>query len=337
MIRTALLCCLVAFALPAQAAGSLDAMRGQSRSTRDHVAQLKGQQLALRNELSTLSARIEQLKASSKGKLLPGGELDASLKKSQELSSALTGLAQQVSSREGELEASQLALLEGLTQELSRLRAEFDRQGDRQVRAGLIEQMKQLRAERETVRAAIPPARLPSLEALKPSDDPEVLLEQADLLRDNQEKLERELKTLEGRIAERRQEVELDRRVQRFMGEESMFDDQDRRLRVQRVESVSSTTVAGGTSTGYDKAGAQSPVTNSNDNLPALGGASAPEPPAIRTGSDAHPQLGGAPGTLAGDDDDLRGLEATRAKLKGLAEQMKKKASELEGRAAQLH
>ena len=81
----------------------------------------------------------------------------------------------------------------------------------------------------------LPAAKLPTLDTVRPSDDPEELLEQADLLRDNEEKLRRELKTLEARIAERRDEAELDRRVQRFMGEESMFDDSDRRLRVQRT------------------------------------------------------------------------------------------------------
>jgi len=335
----ALLLCLSLFALPALGAGPLDALRGQARERREQLTQLKGLQLGLRGELSGLSQRIEKLKSASKGKLLPGSELDASLKRSQELSATLTTLAQQASAREGELEAANLTLLDALSQELGRLRAEFDRQTDRTVRAGLIEQLKQLRAERELVRAAIPEAKLPSLEALKPSDDPEVLLEQADLLRDNQEKYEKELKVLEGRIAERRQEVELDRKVQRFLGEESMFDDQDRRLRVSRTDLTNSPTaassIAGG---GTDKAGGLGLTPSAADNAPGtLGGAaSGPAEPRTATGSDARPQLGGAP-NLGGDEDDLRALETSRARLQKLAGELKQKALELERRAAQLH
>jgi hypothetical protein len=335
----ALLLCLSLFAPPALGAGPLDALRGQARERREQLTQLKGLQLGLRSELSGLSQRIEKLKSASKGKLLPGSELDASLKRSQELSATLTTLAQQASAREGELEAANLTLLDALSQELSRLRADFDRQTDRTVRAGLIEQLKQLRAERELVRAAIPEAKLPSLEALKPSDDPEVLLEQADLLRDNQEKYEKELKVLEGRIAERKQEVELDRKVQRFLGEESMFDDQDRRLRVSRTDLTgapsAATSIAGG---GTDRAGTLGLSPAAADNAPGtLGGtASGPAEPRTATGSDARPQLGGA-ANLGGDEDDLRALETSRARLQKLAGELKQKALELERRAAQLH
>ena len=116
------------FALPVWAASSLDALRSGSRGAREQVTSLRAEQLKQRNELSTLSSRIETLKAASKGKLLPGGELDAALKRSQELSGALSELAQQVSGREAELETANLSLLDALSSELTRLRADFDRQ-----------------------------------------------------------------------------------------------------------------------------------------------------------------------------------------------------------------
>ena len=231
--------CLLA--LPAWAASALDGLRGNSRVLREQVTSLRSQQLTQRNELSVLSSRIETLKANQKGKLLPGGELDAALKRSQEISGALSELSQKVSGREAELENANLALLDGLSAELARARANFDRETNREKRAALINDMRKLRAEREALRQTLPAARLPTLDTVKPSDDPEELLEQADLLRDNEEKLRRELKSLEGRIAERREEAELDRRVQRFMGEESMFDDSDRRLRIQRTTTTSIT------------------------------------------------------------------------------------------------
>ncbi len=359
------------FALPVWAAGPLDALRAGSRGAREQVTSLRAEQLKRRSELSQLSTRIETLKAESKGKLLPGGELDAALKRSQELSGALSELAQQVSGREATLESANLTLLDGLSAELGRVRAEFDRQADRTARAGLIVQLRKLRSEREALRQTLPAAKLPTLDTVKPSDDPEELLEQADLLRDNEEKLRRELKSVEARIAERRDEAELDRRVQRFMGEESMFDDSDRRLRVQRTVTTPATaptqSLAG--ANGAPSAAPPPAVGTTADTTAGTGGA-APSPvgaqslgfesaaPArggafpqadgtsnntgldssnirVTTASDARVQLGGAR-TISSGDDDLDDLEVERVRLQGLAGQLKKKADELQKRAAEL-
>lgn len=352
-------------ALPVWAAGSLDALRSGSRGAREQVTALRAAQLKQRNELSTLSSQIETLKAASKGKLLPGGELDAALKRSQELSGALSELASQVSGREAQLENANLALLDGLSSELTRLRAEFDRQGDRNVRRGLIADMRKLRAERDALRQTLPAAKIPTLDAVRPSDDPEELLEQADLLRDNEEKLRAQLKILETRITERRDEVELDRRVQRFMGEESMFDDGDRRLRVQRTVTTPGTAPTASLDPQNQNESAPPPVAASGDttagsagagfNSPqTLGASAAPGAPAERntdgtsfntgldsssikvtTASDARVQVGGAR-AISGGDDDLDDLEVERARLQGLAGQLKKKADELQKRASQL-
>jgi hypothetical protein len=364
-----LIACL--FTLPALAAGPLDALRAESRGLRDQVSAVKGQQLAGRNELSKLSERITTLKAESKGKLLPGGELDAALKRSQELSTSLSGLAQSVAGKESALENANLALLDALSAELNRVRAEFDRQSDRQVRKGLIDQMRKLRAEREALRQTLPATRIPNLDSVKPSDDPEELLEQADLLRDNEEKLRKELKSLEARIAERRDEAELDKRVQRFMGEESMFDDSDRRLRVQRTLTTPGTApvqMANGVGGQQNPEAAPPPTGAFSDTTAGTGGPAATPPtagalglgafnaapPAERTSdsnvqpggldssgirvtnaSDARVQIGGAR-SIAGGDDDLNDLEVERQRLQGLAGQLKKKADELQKRAAQL-
>lgn len=368
--------CLLA--LPAWAASALDGLRGNSRAIREQVSSLRSQQLSQRNELSVLSSRIETLKANQKGKLLPGGELDAALKRSQEISGALSELSQQVSGRESELENTNLALLDALSAELTRARANFDRETNREKRAALINDMRKLRAEREALRQTLPSARLPTLDTVKPSDDPEEMLEQADLLRDNEEKLRRELKSLEGRIAERRDEAELDRRVQRFMGEESMFDDSDRRLRIQRTTTTSTTppfsdgtpNVGNGTAGGPP---ATAPVFGSNTDTTAgtgsafngspqgavTGAESANLPPSrgpdapaggnfdsskgldssnirVTNASDARPQVGGARALAGGNDDDLDDLEVERTRLKGLADQLKKKADELQKRAGSL-
>ncbi len=347
------------FAFPVWAAGSLDALRSGSRGARDQVTALRAEQLKQRNELSTLSSKIESLKAASRGKLLPGGELDAALKRSQELSGALSALATQVNGREAELEIANMALLDGLSSELTRLRSEFDRQGDRTVRKGLIAQLRKLRGERDALRQTLPASKIPTLDAVRPSDDPEELLEQADLLRDNEEKLRRELKSLEARIAERRDEVELDRRVQRFMGEESMFDDGDRRLRVQRTVTTPSTAPTAG---GVQQENAAPPQETTADTTagssfsnasPQTAGVGSPGAPSrsndgtsfgtgldsssirVTTASDARVQVGGAR-AISGGDDDLDDLEVERLRLQGLAGQLKKKADELQQRASQL-
>jgi hypothetical protein len=362
------------------AATGLEAMRANAAGLRGQVGQLRSEQLAKRNELSTVSSRIEGLKAESKGKLLPGSELDQALKRSQELSGTLTELAQRLTSREVELESANVSLVEGLSAELNRLRAEFDRQADRAARKTLIDQMRKLRSEREAIRASLPATKLPALETLRPTDDPEELLEQADLLRDNEEKVRRELKALESRIAQRREEVELDRRMQRFMGEESMFDDQDRRLRLQRRDTIAgeappaiktsngnAETAGDGLSNTSITAGSAPADTRSNNQPPtfSLGGFGAPPaaarsgadfnsaPPqspsgvasggldskaiSITTGSDARPQVGAGTRSIAtGDEDEMDDLDVQRVKLKGIAEELKRKAQELEKKASQL-
>ncbi|MFO0593764.1 MAG: TetR family transcriptional regulator [Myxococcaceae bacterium] len=376
-LKGLLVAAVLAFSATALGAGSLDALRTDSRQLREQVATLRAKQLEGRNELSTLSARIQTLKEQSKGKLLPGGELDSALKRSQELSGALSDLSQQLTGRESALETANLSLLDALSLELTRQRAEFDRQPDRGVRRQLIDSMRKLRLERDALRQTLPAAKLPALDTLKASDDPEELLEQADLLRDNEEKLRKELKAVESRIAERREEQELDRRVQRFMGEESMFDDTDRRLRLQRTVSTPTsaptknetgvqatndpkTPVQSGTAFDSTAAGTSGPAPTAPTGgvtLGAFGAAPAADRSNAESGgfggqttpgaldssnirvtnaSDARPQLGGTRPVAGGNDDDLSDLEVERARLQGLAEQLKKKAKELEQRAAQL-
>ena len=348
--------------LPAWGAGQLDTLRGAAKAAREQASVVRSEQMARRQQLNQLSSRIEALKAEAKGKLLPGGQLDAALKQSQELSDALTGLAQTMSTREGELESANLALLQALSAQLTSLRADFDRQTDRANRQKILAQFKALRAEREQVRAALPAAKVPALEALRFSEDPSELLEQADAMRDNEDKVRRELKVLEGRIAEAKSERELDGRVRQFLGEESLFDDQDRRLRVRRetpqdfagpalgaapetARSADSATTAGNPPPGGNSSfaggaapGAQgaSPINNKgtgNEISPPLDPSS--PGPKVSTGTDSRPSVGGQH-IAGGDDDDLEELEVQRLKLQGLAGQLRARAVELERKAAEL-
>jgi hypothetical protein len=338
--------CLLAPA--ALGASSLDALRTSAAAARTAVNQTRSEQLKDQGELNTLGSRIEQLKARAKGKLLPGSELDEALKRSQELSGQLTSLAGALSSKESELESANLALLNALSDQLASLRAQFDRLTDREARKQLITKMRDLRHERETVRAMLPPAKLPALGGLKDSDDPEDLLEQADLVKDNEDKVRNQLRTLEKRISEAKAERDLDSRVRQFMGDDALFDEQDRRLRVhaQTVDSAatpSTTRFSAGTDSAKGLAdNATGPVPTQNPGAgftdpsvppPQQGGA-----PQVRVSnaSDARPAIGGQRVAGHGEDDDLEDLEVQRAKLKGLAEELKARADALQKKAAQL-
>ncbi len=360
MLRS-MFCLITLLSAQVLAATGVEALRSEASGLRQQLSTLKATQLAKRGELSAVSGRIETLKASQKGSLLPGSELDTELKHSQELSTSLTDLAQQVSAKDTQLTAAHLALLDGLTKEMNRLRSAFDATTDRTRRAEPIAALRSTRAEREAVRLTLPAASVPALTTLKPSDNPEELLEQADLVRDQQEKVQRELKAIDARLKERRAELELDQRMQRFMGEESMFDDQDRRLRVREV------TVTAAPAQAQAPTGAAMPPPLANNGLEAdalstftAGAPNAPptapsrglpeansvpksssdavDPSAglrVVNGSDARVQVG-ATSRVSSGDDDVDDLEIQRVRLQKLASELEGQAKTLETRAADL-
>lgn len=362
LLTCALVCSLMASAAPQAEAKGLQSARAAAAAAREASLSLRSQQQAARGELNALAARIETLKTQAKGKLTVGSELDGALKKSQELSGQLTGLAQSLAGREAELESANVALLGELSNELSRLRQDFDRQTDRVTRKATIDKLRQVRRERDQVRASLPAAKVPALDAVRPSDDPEDLLEQADALKDNEDRVREQLRSLERRIAEAKEERELDGRVRQFLSEDSLFDEQDRRLRLQqRVTEAAAAANTTKTTAGeapqtsgaatdrgasdFSAAGPQGagapqtapPPVGNNAPVPAAPQAN-PAPPAthVVSGSDARPVIGQSTRATGRDDDDLEELEIQRRKLTGLAEQLKVKAAELERQARQL-
>ncbi|QSQ19996.1 TetR family transcriptional regulator [Pyxidicoccus parkwayensis] len=351
-----LLLCLL-LGVPAWGASGLDAARGRAQAARTEVRSLRGQQQSLRDELNGLAARIEALKAERQGRLTTGTELDAALRRSQELSGSLTGLAQSVVAAEGESERAHLALHTALSDELGRLRAAWDATSDRGQRAKLLEAMRTVRAERDAVRAALPASRVPALDgAASVRDDPEDLLEQADTLRDTEDKVRERLKALRGRITEVREERDLDRRMNDFLGEESMFDEQDRRLRVRlsgdRVQVDRAVNRGGGASYMEDSPGAPTGnpapppgVSTPGDNVggnPNNPGSfpNEPVPSSVTSAraSDRRPQVDSvrAQDLAAGGPVDLAAMEAEAARLESLARELDGRASTLEHRAQEL-
>ena len=91
-------------AVPAWAATGLEASRAGASTARQQVLEVRGRQMALRKELNALAPKIAAHKSQRQGKLLRGAELEAELRRSQELSGALTSLAQTLSAAEADAE-----------------------------------------------------------------------------------------------------------------------------------------------------------------------------------------------------------------------------------------
>jgi prefoldin subunit 5 len=335
-----LLLCLLLGA-PAWAASGVEAMRTQAQAARSQVRTLRERQQALRGELNSLASRIETLKAERQGKLTPGTELDQALRRSQELSGELTSLAQAVASAESDSERAHLALHTTLSEELARVKASWDTATDRQERSRLVSRMRELRTEREAVRAVLPASQVPAPGPTEASDDPEDLLEQADALRDSEDKVKQRLGTLKARIAELREEKDLERRMSDFLGEESMFDEQDRRLRLrlnsgQGLEVDSTPSRSGGSPSFVGAGDTSSPPTVPEHNPSP----STPEPGAAGTAraSDHRPLVDPlrAQQLAAGDFDSLGALEAEARRLEGLAQELSSRAQGLESRVREL-
>jgi prefoldin subunit 5 len=350
--------------LPTWAASGLEALRAEAQGARAQVRELRERQQALRSELNGLAGRIESLKAERQGRLVAGAELETALRRSQDLSGELTGLAQALAGAEGEAERRNLALHAALSEELVRVRAAWEATSDRKARAGMTDRMRTLRAERDAVRSALPPSRVPALDKAEASDDPEDLLEQADALRDSEDKVRQRLKVLRTRITEVREEQELERRMGDFLGEESIFDEQDRRLRLRFDATTQSIQVdpsspRAPTFGGRDMEAGAGPVSGgapaeNTDSTPLPPSAPSPSPlptetppdrsptpapaPTPARATDSRPQVGTVRAqTLAsGELENLPDLEAEAARLEALARELDARAKALEHRVREL-
>jgi phage shock protein A len=305
------------------------------------VEEIRSRQQSLRQELNQLAAHIEELKSQRKGALISGSDLQGSLRRSQELSGLLTDAARELASAEDQSQKENLALLGALTDQLAQLKGQWERTQDKSERRQILVQMRSLRQEREQVRAQLPAAALPAFEASK-SDDPEDLLEQADALRDSEDKVRQRMQQLKSRIAELREERDLDRRMGEFLGEEALFDDQDSRLRLTRESDATSQSDRSNTTTTASNAapGPAAPGAGGFTNSPGTGGTPSGPPPSNSTpqithATDARPEVG-TPGAAVLEGNDLKALESQYKDLDTLSKQLEKKAKQIEERAHEL-
>lgn len=350
--RVLLLALLLGLSGSALAASGLEVARAQAAQARQKLVDLRSEQMTLRQQLNQVATRIEALKSASSGRLAGSGELDAALKASQSLSTSLTGLAQTLSVAETEAESVNLALLEALGREMDRVLASIERTQRRETRSTLISQLRRLRAERDGIRARLPASKLPALSAAD-SDDPEDLIEQADALRDSEDKVRQRLQSLRGRMQELRAERELDERMNEFLGDDGLFDEQDRRLRLRR-ETRTEVTLGGGGAVVADEQNAGLPNAAPSGDL-----ASAPPPaqesrtnepeptsPATRIdvqnfrAADNQPNVGRVHGRALASGSlvemDLEQLAAEEKRLERLAKELGGRAKDLEQRAREL-
>jgi len=218
---------------PAAQAASLPQLRAEVTAVDAKVASARAGRVELQRTLDEVARQIESLKARSQDPLFANGELDSLLKRSQDLSSRVTDALKAENEAEEGLRGSQSRLVSELDQELSRLRAKWDAAKAREERAGLLTELKALRAERDSLRRALPETMVPRVSD-RPSDDPEELLERADALYDGEDKLRREERALARRIDELKAERDLERRMNEFIGEDALYDEHDRSIRAVR-------------------------------------------------------------------------------------------------------
>lgn len=365
---TRLLPLLVALAVwPAWAGPPLESLRQTRAQAVERLAQVRGKQTELKKELEALAARIEALKKEKKDAVLPGAELEGALRRSQELSDRLSELAREEGQAQAEAQRETAALLDAVSAEASAQRGKLAK-AKPEERAVLFGHLSKLRDERAALRAELATPK-PQQVATRPSDDPDELLEQADLVRDTEDKVRQRIREVKERLAEVKEERDFDRRMGEFLGEEARFDEQDRRVRVSRGQTsfapprrvtgspsaageaagspaafeagppVSGVPVGGGG--GAAAANTSPPPTTSRDTTPTTPVGSTlllqrNQPPFTSSVSDSRPEVGRSTvrGTGAGGGE-LGILEGELKELEALAEKLKGRADDLEKRANQ--
>jgi hypothetical protein len=337
---TALLTSAALGASPALGASALDAARSDASAARAKSVGVRERQAALRLEMNRVAARIEALKAEQRGALLPGSELETSLRRSQELSGLLSDAARELSSADADAQKKNLVLLSSVSKSLDEAKARWEH-ASRDERRELLVRMRALRAEREQVRTQLPAAAVPALSGAT-SDDPAELLEQADAVRDSEDKVRQRMEQLKARIHELKDERDLDRRMSDFLGEESIFDEQDRRLRLRNEQDFSSGRTDGLTaSPSVNQAGGAA----SNPMSPPGPGTNAPPPQSPTNsfaagGTSSHGgESAPAPDALSptpASSDDVHALEGQLSNLGHEAQQLEERARRLEQSARQL-
>ncbi|MEN9799297.1 MAG: hypothetical protein RL653_2993 [Pseudomonadota bacterium] len=309
-------------------------------AAREGVTAVRARQQSVRGELSQVARRIEAAKAGGAG-VLPRAELDGLLQRSQELSNELTQLAQRLSAEEAKALSADQVLLDALAVQLAALRTKA-LEAPRAERPALVTQLKRLREQQSRVLARLPAASVPALPT-RASDDPEELLEQADALRDGEDKVRARMELVRQRLAQAQAARELDRRMGDFSRDDALFDDSDRRFRLRRE--VASDTALDRAQPAQGNNGTEFQSTAAGPAAPAAPSDAAPLPgnsnpqggTTVVSAKDSLPQVGrNTGGVPALAEDDVGVLEAELKRLQRQAVDLSSRAQELEKKAQSL-
>ncbi|RLB59026.1 MAG: hypothetical protein DRI34_03170 [Deltaproteobacteria bacterium] len=229
------------------AVDSISELRLRLERLRDAGRELAARRDVLSGQLDEITTRIDLLKSRHPaGRLLPDFELEGLLRRSQQLAVELEASNRGLQALDGQRRRllSRLATL--LRQQLEQLLARARRDtaagqgrtdGERllALRRELGQVQKQLNrlGGFPSSMPAVPPAR-----QVLASDDPERLRQQADALQDERDRLRRLLEGLEQRIAEARSQLELDRQMNDFLQDHSLFGEEEHALRVARADAA---------------------------------------------------------------------------------------------------
>jgi hypothetical protein len=318
---------------PALGGSNLEALRAASEQSFQQLFKLRTEDTTTRGDLDAVAAQIAQSKGQAKGNLLPGKQLQNLLRRSQELSNKLTDLATAIATQESDLQRRNKLLLDALTQEIARVRHDWEISKGRDDRSEFVRAMRSLRSEQQRIRGTLPATTLPTFAGAKASDDPEDLLEQADTLRDSADKVRRQLQTLNAQIADAREQRDLERRMGEFLADQSIFDEHDRRFRTQATPAGGSSVPPGGPapSGGLRLPGtADSPVPPSTQAPESVRSSALTE--SVRRDQPPFPQV--PPGGRG--QESLQALESERRRLESLSRQLALQAQALEQRARSL-
>ena len=340
-LQTSLL--VLALSTGAWAGPSVAEAERSAASAREGVTAVRARQQSVRGELGQVARRIEAAKAGGSG-VLPRAELDGLLQRSQELSNELTQLAQRLAADEAKALGADEALLSALAEQLASLRAKA-LEAPRAERPALVAQLKRLREQQSRVLARLPAASVPALPT-RASDDPEELLEQADALRDGEDKVRARMELVRQRLTHAQAARELDRRMGDFSRDDALFDDSDRRFRLRREVASEAAQDRSQPSSG---AATELQSTASAPSAPSdaapMGSSGAPSPAnaspqggtTVVSAKDALPQVGrNTGGVTAIAEDDVGVLEAELRRLQRQVVDLSSRASELEKKAQSL-
>jgi hypothetical protein len=303
---------LVLAGVPAGAvAGPVDDARADLVRADETVERLAGRRAELAAELEAVAGAIEARKARARG-VLGDEALAELLRRSQSLAERITGLDREQTAAAERRTAAALAVLAAHDVDVAAARQALVA-ASAERRAAALESLRRRQADRETARRELlarlgGPERAPASIAVAPTDDPDELREQADLFRDDRDRVRKELAAVEQRLAERAEQARLERELGDFLGDRELLGDEDRVVSVRRQETSSSSQQSIG----------EPPPPGATT---VVGGTLAPLPG--QAGSSALPA----------DDGSTAALEARKAALARLAADLDTKARALDEKA----